>query len=141
MLYELGFQAAVELLAESVQSQSGLTVSVEGNEGGVRLDIGRRVFLFQAVRELLFNVVKHAVAGSVTIRIVNTQDNVDIEVIDDGRGFDLSMMASQNEKQDPGFGLFSIREQLRYYGGQLVSEAESGKGTRVTITMPLETVV
>ncbi len=139
VLYELGLQAALEWLAERIQGQSGLSVCIEGNQADERLDTGRRVFLFQAVREVLFNAVKHARAGRVDIRVSNRPDHVSIEVVDDGCGCDSSPSAYQKEQQDPGFGLFSIREQLRYYGGELIFNSEPGKGTRVTIMLPLET--
>lgn len=139
VLYELGLQAALEWLAESIQGQSGLSVCIEGNQADERLDTGRRVFLFQAVREVLFNAVKHARASTVDIRVSNRSDHAHIEVVDDGCGCDSSPTAYPKDQQDPGFGLFSIREQLRYYGGELIFDSEPEKGTRVTIMLPLET--
>ena len=141
VLYELGLQAAIEWLAESIQGQSGLAIQVEEEHGNDRLDSGRRVFLFRAVRELLFNVVKHAGANRVDIRIVNGVDRIKIELIDDGRGCELSPIASQKANQDSGFGLFSIREQLRHYGGKLIFETGREQGSCVIISMPMETTV
>ena len=60
VLYELGLQAALEWLAESIRQQSGLAVTVERDDSTPTLEIGRRVFLYQSVRELVLNVVKHA---------------------------------------------------------------------------------
>lgn len=138
VLYELGLQAAIEWLAETVQKQSGLSVDVTGNQEDERLDTGRRVFLFQAVRELLFNVIKHANAQNVQVQLSNAPEHVTIKVSDDGRGSASLTMASQDSDQDHGFGLFSIREQLHHYGGQLTFESEVGKGACATIRMPLE---
>lgn len=141
VLYELGLQAAIEWLAETVQKQSGLSVYVTGNQDDERLDTSRRVFLFQAVRELLFNVIKHANTQKVHVQLSNAPGNVTIQVSDDGRGSDILSMASQDTDQHQGFGLFSIREQLRHYGGQLTFESEVGEGVCATIRMPLEIAV
>ena len=86
VLYELGLQAALEWLAESVRKQTGLVVAVEKDGHAPSLEISRRVFLFQAVRELLFNVVKHARAEKAVIKISGDSSTISIHVIDDGRG-------------------------------------------------------
>jgi len=143
VLYELGLQAALEWLAETIQAQSGLQVFVTGNQHEERLDTSRKVFLFRVVRELLFNVVKHADAQKVDVQVSKAAERIDIDVSDDGRGIEPHCLNAQDSdaNQDQGFGLFSIREQLRYYNGQLTFKADEGKGTCATITMPLETSV
>lgn len=138
VLYELGLQAALEWLAEKLQNQSGLSVRISSNRYEEQLDIDRRVFLFQSVRELLFNVIKHANATMVDVQMVKMKDNVEIHVSDDGCGIDVANMDNPNKTHERGFGLFSIREQLRHYGGQLAFESEAGKGTQITIEMPLK---
>ncbi|MEJ2642821.1 MAG: sensor histidine kinase [Desulfosarcinaceae bacterium] len=139
VLYELGLQAAIEWLAENIQNQGNLTVHVTGNSNTEKLDANRRAFLFRAVRELLFNAVKHADAKHITVRIDNAPEQVEILVCDDGRGCIPFEIAPRDAKKEPGFGLFSIREQLHYYGGNLEFESDPGKGAKATIRMPLET--
>jgi signal transduction histidine kinase len=94
------------------------------------------VLLFQAVRELLVNVVKHARASAAWITCEEDQGDIRIVVGDDGVGFDAS-------GKDPffsttgSFGLFSVRERLGSLGGFV--EIDSGsEGTRVTLGVPLD---
>jgi signal transduction histidine kinase len=140
VLYELGLQAAIEWLAENIQNRGNLTVQVTGDSNTEKLDTSRRVFLFRAVRELLFNAVKHADANNITVQIDNAAEQVEIMVRDDGRGCVSLNKAPRTAKKDPGFGLFSIREQLHFYGGSFEFESDPEKGTRATIRMPLGTV-
>jgi signal transduction histidine kinase len=143
VLYELGLQAALEWLAETIQAQNGLQVFVAGNQNEESLDTSRKVFLFRVVRELLFNVLKHAEAQKVHVQVSKAAESIYIQVTDDGRGIDPHCLNAQDSdaNQDHSFGLFSIREQLRHYNGQLTLKAKEGKGTCATISMPLETSV
>ena len=139
VLYELGLQAALEWLAESVRQQTGLQVVVKNENHALELEIGRRVFLFQAVRELLFNVVKHAGAESAEIKINGDPSGVSVHVIDDGRWNDPSLKATEENPPESGFGIFSIREQIQYYGGHIEVIPLPEGGTKATITMPIDT--
>ena len=139
VLYELGLQAALEWLAESVRQQTSLIVTVERDDIVPTLEISRRVFLYQAVRELTFNAVKHAVAEKAVIKISGNSSSVRVHVIDNGRGSDPLQKSTELNQKDPGFGLFSIREQIQFYGGRLEVTSMPGGGTQATITMPLET--
>ena len=138
VLYELGLQAALEWLAESVRKQTGLAVAVERGGSAPTLEISRRVFLYQAARELLFNAVKHARAEKAVIKISGNSSTISIHVIDDGRGADPLQKTTGQNRQDPGFGLFSIREQIQTYGGRLEVTPLPEGGTQATISMPIE---
>ena len=135
ILYDLGFEAAVEWLAEMMQEQHGLRIQVQAAKGPKLLNDEIRVLLFQAVRELLVNVIKHAQASQVRISIGREAKNMFIKVEDNGVGLPVSLDAPLAGR---GFGLFSIRERLKYMGGHLEAESEPGQGTRVTLTVPLK---
>ena len=137
VLYELGLQAALEWLAESVRQQTGLMVAVEKDGSAPALEIGRRVFLFQAVRELVFNVVKHAGAEKTVVKISGDSSNVSVHVIDNGRWADSLQKTDEEGYREYGFGLFSIREQVQSYGGWFEVFPIPGGGTQATITMPI----
>ena len=135
VLYELGLEAALEWLTEQVQRQHGLLTEFDDDLQPKPLNHIFRVFLFQATRELLFNVVKHARAKKVTVSVKRAGDEMRIEVKDDGIGFDIFKNTSPADK-NVGFGLFSIRERFHHLGGHLEVESEPGEGTRVILISP-----
>jgi len=89
------------------------------------------------VRELLVNVAKHAQAHNVTVSTRRIGNEIRVSVEDDGVGFDISQTGSHDYKTG-GFGLFSIRERLGHIAGRLEVESKPGRGTRVTLTVPID---
>jgi len=139
VLYEMGLSAAVESLAENVSEQYRIQVTVKNTGKFKKVNGNLRILLFQAARELLTNIVKHAQAQKVEIYIRRyKEDKIQIEVKDDGVGFDTSQVFSANTKNG-GFGLFNIRERFNHLGGHLDVQSQPGCGTCVTIIAPLET--
>jgi len=96
------------------------------------------LLLFQSVRELLLNVIKHADATSARIEMTRTKDDALCVIVkDDGIGFDPETMW-EKAKAGTGFGLFSIRERLELMGGYLEVESSPGKGASLSLVAPLE---
>jgi PAS domain S-box-containing protein len=137
VLYELGFEAAVEWLVRNTRQKHGLSTDFQSDGRPKPLSFNVRVLLFQAVRELLVNIAKHANARNVTVWTRRVDDQVQVTVEDDGVGFDTSRLGSHTN-QTEGFGLFSIRERLGYIGGSLDVDSRPGLGTRVTLVTPIE---
>jgi PAS domain S-box-containing protein len=136
ILYDLGFEPAMEWLAEHMEKQYGLVVHMEDDGQPKPLDNEARVLLFRAVRELLFNVLKHSQVGRASIRMLRDGDHLQIIIADNGVGFAPDKLEASSGKM-AGFGLFSIRERLNYFGGRMEIEPNSGKGARIILTMPL----
>ncbi len=137
ILYNVGFEAAVDWLAEDMRRQQHLAIKVEGDGQADQLGKEVRHLLFRAVRELLFNVIMHAQASQVGINIKGVNGSLQIIVADNGAGFqEKEAWSSANVSQ--GFGLFSIRERITYFGGSLNIESRPGQGTRVILTMPMD---
>lgn len=93
------------------------------------------MILFQAARELLVNVAKHARAKQARVIPKGDAGSVTIQVTDDGSGLDPSLL-SLTQSTVTGFGLFSIRERLALLGGELRIDSAPERGTRATITIP-----
>jgi signal transduction histidine kinase len=93
-----------------------------------------RVILFRAVRELLINTVTFAHAREARVRLGSADGLLRITVEDEGIGFDAA------EGSDRGHGLFGIREHLRHVGGSMDIDSVPGRGTTVTLRVPLATV-
>jgi signal transduction histidine kinase len=135
-LYTLGLQAALEELAEQFADSEGFHCRVQGPEASLPLNEQVRVLLYRAVRELLVNVAKHADARNVEIVLNRDEQGLQIAVQDDGKGFDPS---SLNERgTNGGFGILSVRERLTRIGGAFAVESQAGKGTKVTILVPVD---
>jgi PAS domain S-box-containing protein len=133
ILYELGFEATIEWLGEQVQKQHAILFEFEDDGIPKALDKDVSILMFQAVRELFMNVVKHAQARKVKVSLRRINEKMEITVEDDGVGFDPSKIGRTS------FGFFSIRERLEHFGGTFVIDTESGEGTRVTLTAPVKT--
>jgi signal transduction histidine kinase len=135
VLYETGLAAALEWLGRHVQETLGLVVEVEAAAGAEPESEDLRILLFEAVRELLFNVVKHAGTSRAHVSTSTAADGcVHLVVSDQGAGFDPARPTAGD--QAGGFGLFSIRERLEVLGGRMEVRAAPGLGTRVTIVAP-----
>jgi PAS domain S-box-containing protein len=135
ILYELGFESAVEWFAKHVRSQHGIIVDVQKDIAPIPMDDEIKVLLFRSVRELMINIVKHAQARNARVTMRRENDGINIEVEDDGVGI-KDVQRDPRLKSDSGFGLFSIRERLHYLGGRLQVESENGRGTKVTLMVP-----
>ena len=138
ILYDLGFEPAMEWLAEHMQQQYGLAVVVEDDDQPKPLDNEARVLLFRAVRELLFNVLKHAQTSRAKVYLLGEGDHLRVIVEDNGVGFTPDKLCASSGKIE-GFGLFSIRERLNYFGGRMEIESIPGEVTRVILTVPVQT--
>jgi PAS domain S-box-containing protein len=136
VLYELGFEDAIEWLTDQMQGQHNTVFSFQTDGQPKPLGSDIRVLLFHAVRELLVNTVKHAKAQEVTVSLERQDSQIIIRVEDDGTGFDRAADRSRDSKG--GFGLFNIRERIAYFGGRMDIESGNGFGTRVTLSAPLE---
>lgn len=138
VLYELGLPAAIEWLAERELERNGLEIKVsrKGEVRDIREDVS--VFMFKAVQELVANIVKHAGTGRAEIILGWKEDEFEIEVKDDGKGFDAGSTGIGN-MTDCCFGLFSIRERLSYLGGTLRIESSPGNGTCVSMAVHCDT--
>jgi len=136
VLYELGLEAALAWLINQTREKHGLRIELKDDGRSKPLDNGCRVIVFQAARELLFNIVKHARARSATLSVRKDDNDICIDIEDDGIGFDSSELEA-TETGSRGFGLFSIRERLSPLGGHLEIKSGPGRGTHVTMVVPL----
>jgi signal transduction histidine kinase len=134
-LDELGTKAALETLIERVTQQSGLEIALEVDLAFERGDTAERHVTeiesttYRLVQEGLTNVVKHAEARRVEIRVVEIEDTVEVLLHDDGRGFDV-------EDSTRGFGLIGMRERVALVHGTLHVESAAGDGTTLLARIP-----
>lgn len=132
MLHHAGLVPALEWLTERQGEQYGLQVELAAGEGVEPAMEDMRDMFFQAVRELLFNVVKHARAERAWVTLDRAAEGrLVITVRDNGTGFDTTKLARADNYE--GFGILSLRERLLGQGGSVEVESSLGLGTRVTL--------
>jgi signal transduction histidine kinase len=141
VLQDEGLAAALQWLASHMAEHYGLQVSLNlaTDYQGASDDL--RMLLFQLVRELLFNVVKHAGVRQATVAMAEEGDNLAICVADCGRGFDPLNRPAGSSTASSGFGLYSVRERLALFGGHLQVDAVPGQGVRASVIVPREPVL
>jgi signal transduction histidine kinase len=138
VLYDLGLAAALEWLAERNYQRHRLQVELDLRlERPERLPEAVRVTIYKCVQELLANVVKYAQVGMARIALERSGPSLILEVADDGCGFDTDRLLMPQDAGQ-GFGLFSIRERLRSFGGEMTIRSSPGAGTVVRLVLPAE---
>lgn len=137
ILDDRGLVAALQWLARLNKKRSGTIVEIDADHGLEVSDTVLRGFIFQAIRELLLNIVKHARGAKATIQLRLVDDNrISISVQDNGPGFDLAVLES-NKPDVGGFGLFHMQQQAENLGGNLSIESSPGKGSRFSLAFAL----
>ncbi len=125
--------ADLEWLAGDMQERFGLAVRLRAKSEQVEPSDAVREFLVRAVRELLFNVVRHAQIKTADVSIERLDgDGITIHVIDNGKGVAADQLTGH------GLGLFKLRERVEHFGGTLRLDSTPGKGTCVTLTLPVK---
>jgi signal transduction histidine kinase len=139
VLYILGFEAAIEWLAEQNEKRYAINFEFQSDRKCRPLNTDLEVFLFQAVKELLSNIGKHSGASKASITISSDEEEMSVKVEDNGVGFDVFSI-DHFKDGDKGFGLFSIRERLYHLGGNMRMVSKPNQGTKITLNAPLEIV-
>jgi PAS domain S-box-containing protein len=144
ILHDEGLAHAVNWLAAQMRRQYGLTIEVQAGGPFAIPDEELHGLLFNCIRELLFNVVKHARASRAVVGLEWSNTGLRIEVRDDGKGFPVyppeqqrSEETSEEEDLQPGLGLVTIRRQLSLFGGCMEIESNPGAGTQITLIVPI----
>ncbi len=141
ILKEFGVPMALSWLAEQML-QRDLRVSLQLGPERLPLPEDRAMLLYQSVRELLMNVLKHASVKEARIALRVEEGWLHITVADQGVGFTHSDKISLREGgRVPGFGLFSIRERMLAIGGRFELHSLPGQGTEATLIAPLSSPV
>jgi len=135
VLYEDGLVPALQWLCRQMAEQHEMQVSLETGDYNTSLDEDIRAMLFESVRELLLNIIKHAGVYRAEVTLAQADEQLSITVCDAGEGFDVQ--AAGHKKSGSGLGLFSIRERLETVGGDMSIRSAPGEGTAITMQMPM----
>ncbi len=139
VLYQLGLSAAIEWLCEETEKRNGLIVRFTQEGVPVELSDDRRFLVFSAARELLLNVVKHAEAKNVSVRLCWTDTAIESQVKDDGKGFDVAAVEARRDAHR-SFGLFNIQERVADLDGRVDITSSADAGSAVSLMLPFRGV-
>jgi PAS domain S-box-containing protein len=139
ILLQKDFVAALEWLARWMRNKHGIEVSLTAGARIAHLKEDAILLLFQAARELLLNVVKHAGVKNAYIELDQLDGHISMTVEDKGAGFDQNMLAIRGG-QSSGTGLFGISERLSYIGGRIEIDSAPGLGSRFRLIVPITEV-
>jgi PAS domain S-box-containing protein len=144
ILRDEGLSHAIDWLAVQMRKRYGIPIDLRADDSFTIPDEELHVLLFNCIRELLFNIVKHAEASLATVALQWAGEGIRIEVSDNGKGFPSTRLGQQENEgvfEEDGmpssFGLPTIRYQLSLFNGQMEIQSEAGKGTRIVLTVPV----
>ena len=127
-LSNLGLTASLEILAREFSERSGVEVAT--NLEAVALDESRQLTVYRLIQESLTNVGKYAEARTVDVSLRNYGGHVEVDIRDDGKGFDPSRIKASTH------GLAGMRHRVEAAGGKLAVTSVPGKGTRISAVLP-----
>jgi PAS domain S-box-containing protein len=136
MLDDLGLVPTLSWHTRRFAERTGVKVSLDHSGMEVRLPSQTETTLYRTVQEALTNISKHAQATNVGVHLERVNSTVRAIVEDDGRGFDPHAVQARHTTER-GVGLVGMRERVVGAGGSLTVNSAPGRGTRLTLTLPL----
>lgn len=133
MMSDQGLLQAIKKMAKTITEADALKVTVEDFGMGERIENSLELSIFRMVQELVANAIKHSEASQVNIQLTQYEDNINIIVEDDGKGFDRSQM----DKSHSGIGLTNIEKRVEHLEGNFTIDSIVGKGTSILIDIPI----
>jgi len=129
-----GLAEAILWLASQMKERHGLIVQMETKDNLNNLDNHMRMLLFQTIRELFFNVVKHAGTSHATITLEQVDQHARVTISDTGNGFDVATVMNDLKT---AHGLLVIQDRLGLMGCNIEITSELGQGTQIVIEAPM----
>jgi PAS domain S-box-containing protein len=133
ILDDLGLAAALEWQLTEFQKRSRIRCQFDADVEKFALTPAASAAVFRVVQEALTNVVRHARASNVQVRVGAAGDALEIAIIDNGKGITQQLVDSQES-----LGIIGMRERISRIGGQFKIGPRPGGGTAVEITMPMK---
>ena len=133
VLDDLGLVAAIEWQIEQFQMRSGLKCHLTNDAGDVELSRERATAVFRILQEILTNVLRHAGAANLYVKLARSNNYFELEVKDDGRGITESQMLNSRS-----LGLLGMKERALLVGGEVSITGKEDGGTTVLVRVPFE---
>jgi signal transduction histidine kinase len=138
LLDDLGLVPALRSFIKELTGLKDLRIHFTAFAGVETLDISRRTVLYRVAQEALTNVVRHAHASSATVCISKISDAIRLEIRDNGKSFLAERVLAA--RQSGRLGLLGMRERVEMVDGRFSIQSVPGKGTTVSVEIPVITV-
>jgi signal transduction histidine kinase len=133
VLDDLGLPAALKKLSREASTAGHVDIEVLSDINGTVVPATQAAVLYRVAQAAVHNVLKHSGADRAELRLGMRDGSVVLDVIDDGRGFDVV----EAERRRPGMGLFTMRERVALAGGRFEIHSAPGVGTRISAVVPV----
>lgn len=131
VLDDLGLVPAIEWQIEQFQARSGLKCHWTNNASEIELSRERATAVFRILQEILTNVLRHARASNLYVKLGRNKNYFELEVKDDGKGITVSQRRNSNS-----LGLLGMKERALLVGGEVRITGKEGGGTTVLVRVP-----
>ncbi|MEM8926785.1 MAG: ATP-binding protein [Bacteroidota bacterium] len=128
-----GLLPAIKKMAHTITETGALEVTVEDFGLGERMENSLELSVFRIIQELVANTMKHAEATQLSIQLTQHEDNLNIIVEDNGKGFYRAKVAPK----ESGMGLAHIEKRIEHLEGNFTIDSVMGKGTSILIDIPV----
>jgi signal transduction histidine kinase len=141
VLSDYGLQAALNVFIQEIGKLTDIKF-IYNSQGEIeRLPQKTEDNIFRIIQEAINNAIKYSGASTISIDLKQVENELIFTVRDEGKGFDSKMVEERSMNIESGRGFFNMYERTEYVNGNLKIESTPGKGTTVTLTVPLHTTV
>ncbi len=136
-----GLTAALEQYVQKLEETDPMHYHLQIQPVEDHLDLDGQGAIFYIIDEAITNARKHAQASNLWIRMGMRDNSFVAQVEDDGSGFDVAAVQARYDERAGSLGMINLHERTELLGGKLRIESAPGKGTRITVIVPLQGVV
>ncbi len=139
VLDDLGLEAGIRWLLERNLKDKGINyfLTIKGDRDR-RLEPQMEITLFRIIQEAIMNIAKHSEAENVYVVIKNSKESIEVDIEDDGKGFNVEKVLGDISMDGRGLGLLGMKERASLFDGELNICSSEGMGTRVSLRFPIK---
>jgi signal transduction histidine kinase len=137
-LTDFGIAPAIKKFCSEVEKLSDINIIFENNTGFInRLEKNIETNIYRIIQEAVNNAVKYSKAENIYVTLAHTSGQLDVEIADDGVGFDYNKLEKSGHFGVSGHGVFNMKERTAFINGKFSIKTAIGEGTKIKATIPL----
>ena len=135
VLRDIGLFEAIRAHCKRIEKETAIPVEVLVNIEYLHIEKDAALHLFRIFQESVNNVIKHATASKITVTIDKENNQLILQVVDNGQGFDINLVRNNS------LGLKTMKERANLINGQYFIQSNPGKGTAVKVSVPMDQLI